>query len=643
MEAFVWDDSYAVGEAQIDDEHRELVRIVNEVIALSERNAGEAALAPLLDRLVRYAATHFRHEEAFMTQSGVDDRHAVRHKAIHGDFTRQILRLRAQPLKREDMSNLARFLTGWLIGHILREDRAMVRQAERIRAGGSAVDAYLQERSVQIDPATHNLLQGMDALYRLIDSRSESLAQFKEALEEEVAAHAQDKELLSQIIDSDPVPTFVLDAGHRVTHWNRACALVTGVPAERVVGTTEAWRGFYPEPRPVMADLVISGDLERGLDTYYAGKFRPCATVPGAYEAEADFPNFPGGARALYFTAAPLRDAQGRIVGAIETLQDITERRAAELALREAQTGLEGLVEKRTEELVRRNAELTQLNHRLSEARQQLVQSEKLASIGQLAAGVAHEINNPIGYVHSNIGALEKYLEDVFAMLAAYQEAEASIADPARAAKIAALRKQLDLDFLSEDIPMLMGESKEGIARVKKIVQDLKDFSRVDSSDEFQWANLHHGIDSTLNIVANEIKYKADVIKEYGELPDVECLPSQINQVIMNLCVNAAHAMGETRGRIVIRTGCSGEQVWIEVADDGCGIPPANLQKIFDPFFTTKPVGKGTGLGLSLSYGIVKNHNGTLTVDSEVGKGTTFRITLPVRHAPDQTAREGGA
>ncbi len=643
MEAFVWDDSYAVGVGQIDDEHRGLVHIINEVVALNDRQAGEIDVTPLLDQLVRYAATHFRHEEAFMTQAGVDQRHVLRHKAIHGDFTRQLLRLRAQDLKREDVANLVRFLTGWLVGHILREDRTMVRQAERIRAGSSAEAAFDAERSLPVDPALHSLLQGLNALYRLIDSRSESLAALKATLEKEASAHARDRSLLAQIIDGDPVPTFVLDAGHRVTHWNRACALVTGVPAERVVGTTEAWRGFYPEPRPVMADLVVSGDLERGLDTYYAGKFRPCATVPGAYEAEADFPNFPGGARALYFTAAPLRDAQGRIVGAIETLQDITERRAAEQALREAQAGLEGLVEKRTEELVRRNAELTQLNHRLSEARQQLVQSEKLASIGQLAAGVAHEINNPIGYVHSNIGALEKYLEDVFAMLAAYQEAEASIADPARAAKIAALRKQLDLDFLSEDIPMLMGESKEGIARVKKIVQDLKDFSRVDSSDEFQWANLHHGIDSTLNIVANEIKYKADVIKEYGDLPDVECLPSQINQVIMNLCVNAAHAMGETRGRIVIRTGREDEQVWIEVADDGCGIPPANLQKIFDPFFTTKPVGKGTGLGLSLSYGIVKNHNGTLTVDSEPGRGTTFRITLPIRHVADEAAREEGA
>ncbi|MGX9558667.1 MULTISPECIES: ATP-binding protein [Pseudomonas] len=138
-------------------------------------------------------------------------------------------------------------------------------------------------------------------------------------------------------------------------------------------------------------------------------------------------------------------------------------------------------------------------------------------------------------------------------------------------------------------------------------------------------------MDSTLNIVANEIKYKADVVKEYTSLPEVECLPSQINQVIMNLIVNAAQAIGPERGTITLRNGVGDETVWIEVADNGSGIPPDTLQKIFDPFFTTKPIGQGTGLGLSLSYGIVKKHNGEITVRSEVGVGTTFRVELPVR------------
>jgi signal transduction histidine kinase len=201
-------------------------------------------------------------------------------------------------------------------------------------------------------------------------------------------------------------------------------------------------------------------------------------------------------------------------------------------------------------------------------------------------------------------------------------------------AAIKAKRQAVDIDFLKEDIPMLMHESREGITRVKKIVQDLKDFSHVDSTLEWQWANLHNGIDSTLNVVSNEIKYKADVVKEYGDLPDVECLPSQLNQVFMNLMVNAAHAMGEQRGKITVRTGSSsaGDSVWLEFSDNGSGIPEDIQARIFDPFFTTKPVGKGTGLGLSLSYGIIQKHNGTISVKSKPGEGTTFRIELPVKH-----------
>ncbi|MEG1053055.1 MAG: ATP-binding protein, partial [Janthinobacterium sp.] len=267
-------------------------------------------------------------------------------------------------------------------------------------------------------------------------------------------------------------------------------------------------------------------------------------------------------------------------------------------------------------------------------AQQKLLQSEKLASIGQLAAGVAHEINNPIGYVFSNVGTLEGYLDDLFSMLDAYEEAEPAVADPVVAARLRALREQIDLDFLRTDIPMLMGESKEGIARVRRIVQDLKDFSRTDAHQEWVWADLRQGIDTTLNIVNNEVKYKADVVREYGDIPDIECQPSELNQVIMNLVVNAAHAMGEARGRITLRTGSDNDtEVWIEVEDTGAGIAPEHLSRIFDPFFTTKAVGKGTGLGLSLAYTTVQKHHGRIDVRSVIGRGTTFRITLPVRQA----------
>ena len=282
--------------------------------------------------------------------------------------------------------------------------------------------------------------------------------------------------------------------------------------------------------------------------------------------------------------------------------------------------------------------ELRQLNLQLEEAQNHLLQSDKMASIGQLAAGVAHEINNPIGYVYSNLGTLEKYVQDTFAMLAMYEQAEGSISDPEVRDRLKAARDKLDIAFLKEDLRDLMIESRDGITRVKKIVQNLKDFSHADAADEWNFADLHDGIESTLNIVNNEIKYKADIIKEYGELPDVVCLSSQLNQVFMNLLVNAAHAI-EERGKIAIRTGRQADEVWVEIADTGKGISQEHMKKIFDPFFTTKPIGKGTGLGLSLSYGIIQKHHGRIEVQSEVGRGTTFRVWLPVRQP--ESAQEG--
>jgi signal transduction histidine kinase len=169
------------------------------------------------------------------------------------------------------------------------------------------------------------------------------------------------------------------------------------------------------------------------------------------------------------------------------------------------------------------------------------------------------------------------------------------------------------------------------MARVSKIVQSLKDFSRTDSLRQWEWADLHRCIDSTFNIIASEVRKVAEVRKEYGALPEVECMPSQLNQVIMNLLVNASHAVGPQRGLITIRTGAADGQGWIEVEDDGCGIPDDVLPRIFDPFFTTKAIGKGTGLGLSLSYGIVQNHHGRIDVQTAPGAGSRFRVTLPLR------------
>ncbi|WP_460144806.1 ATP-binding protein [Pseudomonas sp. S2_A02] len=309
------------------------------------------------------------------------------------------------------------------------------------------------------------------------------------------------------------------------------------------------------------------------------------------------------------------------------TKWEMTERASIQMS------HLEHLVDQRTTQFKQASEALQREIDERKQLESQLVQSEKLASLGQLAAGVAHEINNPIGFISSNLGALDGYFKQLQDMLDAYREAEKAIGSSEVIDRLGQLRERVELDFLREDIPLLIKESKEGIGRVGQIVKDLKDFSRVDSNQEWQWANLQQGIESTLNIVANELKYKADVVKEFQKLPDIECLPSQINQVIMNLIVNASQAMGPERGIITLRTGLEGETVSIEVADTGIGIEPDNLQKIFDPFYTTKPVGQGTGLGLSLSYGIVKKHQGDISVRSEVGVGSTFRVELPVRQS----------
>lgn len=294
---------------------------------------------------------------------------------------------------------------------------------------------------------------------------------------------------------------------------------------------------------------------------------------------------------------------------------------------------LEDAVAERTRALTDANAVLLAEIAERKRLESQLVQSEKLASIGQLAAGVAHEINNPIGYIFSNFGTLEAYLADLFGMLAAYQASEPGLA-AAQVAALQAQRERIGLAYLQDDVPALMQESREGIVRVRRIVQDLKDFSRVDATQEWQRVDLHQGIDSTLNIVASEVRYKADVVKAYGALPEIDCLGSQLNQVVMNLVVNAAHAIGPARGTITIRSGREGDdRVWFEVEDTGAGIAPDVLPRIFDPFFTTKPVGQGTGLGLSLSYGIVQKHGGRIEVRSQLGIGTAFRVTLPMRQA----------
>lgn len=284
----------------------------------------------------------------------------------------------------------------------------------------------------------------------------------------------------------------------------------------------------------------------------------------------------------------------------------------------------------RGRELQARNAELEAANAKIDGAQEQLIQTERLASIGQLAAGVAHEINNPMGYVHSNLETLVVYSQHLLTLIEAYDQALESSGDAGALAEIGEMRRRFDIDFLRTDLPQLLVESREGAERVRKIIQDLKDFSRSEASEQWVAADIHRGLDSTLNIVWNDLKYKARVVKEYGKLPAIRCIPSELNQVFLNILINAGQAI-EQNGVITIATSIENDHAVIAIGDDGVGMPESVVSKIFDPFFTTKPVGKGTGLGLSISYGIIKKHGGRIEVNTAPQQGTVFRILLPLR------------
>jgi signal transduction histidine kinase len=268
-------------------------------------------------------------------------------------------------------------------------------------------------------------------------------------------------------------------------------------------------------------------------------------------------------------------------------------------------------------------SELQEANTQLSRMHNQLLQSEKLASIGILAAGVAHEINNPIGFVTSNFSTLKSYVYQLLTLVGAYEATD-------QLDLIEAMKTEIDLNWLKEDVVLLLDESQSGLDRVKHIVRSLNDFAKINDSEVCQPSDLHEGIECTLSVAWNKIKHQCELRKEYGELPAVMCVLPQINQVVLNLLTNAAQAI-PGKGIVTIRTGHTADEVWIEISDTGQGMSPENIKHIFDPFYTTKPVGQGVGLGLPASLGIVERHHGRIDVQSECGNGSVFRVWLPLQ------------
>jgi two-component system NtrC family sensor kinase len=680
-----------------------------------------------------------------------------------------------------------------------------------------------------------------------------------------------EKDFISGIIQNSAAPMFVIDSNHTILFWNNSLAKLTGKSSFEMMNTRQQWTPFYASKRPLLADLVIEQKL--GCMNEYYSDFESSRYVDGAFKAEGWFDSIGGQRRYLLFEAAPVRNSRNEIIAAVETLEDITERKTAEDALTASENRLnhivgaaqdaiimldtDGLISlwndsavrifgytfqevagrnfhqiltperyhtdhvpafekfrktgegaavgqllelfalrsngeefpvelalskvrihdqwhaigvlrditsrKQSEEalsaarkeLEAKHEELGQLfdqvayakrewentldhlrdfviladaehrvrrynrlladstgrevndlvgadwreliaeagfrfisfngksgeihHHRsgrsyditiypiadngpisghvisindttelrcatqeleqayaeLKAAQLQIFQQEKMASIGQLAAGVAHEINNPMGFISSNLGTLGKYVDRLAEYISAGDQVLGAGNGGAEAEQVQELKKRLKITFVLDDSRNLIAESQDGAGRVRRIVQDLKSFSRVDHAECAQ-INLNEALETTINIAWNEIKYVAALNREFGDIPPIKCYPQQLNQVFLNLLVNAAHAMGKDLGTITVRTWSEGDDVCVSVADTGCGIPEANQQRVFEPFFTTKEVGKGTGLGLSISYEIIRKHGGQISVESEEGRGTTFTVRLPVEGTPQE-------
>jgi PAS domain S-box-containing protein len=417
-----------------------------------------------------------------------------------------------------------------------------------------------------------------------------------------------------RIVDTANEGIWVIDEDSKTTFVNDRMARMLGYAVQEMVGRPDT--DFVHEQE--MADHREKRKTRRrGVSESYERRFR-CKD-----------------GRILWtlVSATPVLDDDHHYKGSFAMVTDITAKKLAEEDLRRLNKELESRVVERTRELETSHADLEKAYSELQAAHSQMLQQEKMAAIGQLAAGVAHEINNPLAFIISNLGTFEEYSRELAefhkAQEALLRNLAAELPGNDALMELNRLRKTSDIEFVLDDIQQVVAESLDGGNRMKDIVQNLKSFARLDE-EEHKLTDLNQGLESTLNIVWNELKYKATIAKSYGDLPQTMCNPGQLNQVFMNLLVNAAQSI-EDQGQIDIKTHREADAIVIEIADTGCGIPADKLNRIFEPFFTTKEVGKGTGLGLSIAYDIVEKHGGKIAVQSRPGQGTRFKVSLPIQ------------
>jgi len=447
------------------------------------------------------------------------------------------------------------------------------------------------------------LIEEISVLKKKIEELAHSESECKIAEE----ALREGEQRLHSIIDGSPIPAFVIGKDHRVIHWNKALEEMSRIKSEKIVGTCEHWRAFYNEERPCVAELLVDEAVEL-LPQWYSGKYIKSPLIEDAYEATDFFPALGEDGKWLRFTAAAIRDSKGIVVAAIETLEDITERKIAEEALQESYGRLDDIINA----LLKANLE----------KQKQLIQSEKLSSLGQLVSGCAHEINNPIQFILGNMRIFYEAFEKIIPILDKQADENPNLT-----------LARLKYPFFREHIKILLDDMTNGAIRIRDIVADLKTFARRDEGRLDEEVDINEVVRVCIRLIHNKIKrYRVEEDLEPA-LPKILGSENKLEQVVTATIINAAEALGDcTDGTIKITTRVEddGMGICLSILDNGPGMTDEIKNRIFDPFFTTKQ-NYGTGLGLSISYGIIDEHGGYIEVESEPGKGAAFRFHLPVK------------